>query len=330
MTTPTTGWYDPPELDEFERYDPPNPKDNLFPEKPEKRQPDYYCLARHQVKQGENAGKWKYCYRRSGAGTGHVGYGRCSLHGGATPSVENRYAELNNPSIGEKTAKFLHDSQPLNLLPELAAGRAIFEDFIERHDEHQEALLGWYASFDESRRGLHDYPLYHVHAIVRGLHIARKELGEAVWELAPDELLPYLDEGVESFIEDWLNEARSEKTGKTWRKANLRVDKPHKMLDISYGARILKTISDIADRIIKHEQEAFLSAFAVQQLIQMYAESTRKHLTRMLRRLEVKDAAQTEKLLQDIAKDWEAVPVLQDWTPRATAEAERRAERLGS
>ncbi len=39
------------------------------------------------------------------------------------------------------------DPDPLNTLPEIAAARAVFEDFINRYEEHSAALIAWHESF---------------------------------------------------------------------------------------------------------------------------------------------------------------------------------------
>lgn len=46
------------------------------------------------------------------------------------------------------------DPDPLNILPELAAARAIFIDWYERYDEWREAILAWHADWQLQRRPL--------------------------------------------------------------------------------------------------------------------------------------------------------------------------------
>jgi hypothetical protein len=46
--------------------------------------PNYYCRARNTKRQ-------KYCKRRSGAGTAHLGIGRCSNHGGNATVKHGRF-----------------------------------------------------------------------------------------------------------------------------------------------------------------------------------------------------------------------------------------------
>lgn len=316
---------DPPEFDRFERYDPPNPEDNAFDERPDKRDPDYYCLGRGKWHDNSpHAGKYKYCYARAGAGTNHTGYGRCQHHGGANPAVENRYEALLNPSISEKIGKFLNDPNPLDLKAELAAARAIFEDTVERHGEFTEALLAWHASFDPKRRGLHDKPLYHFDAFRN----AYKSLAhDRLHEATDEELHEALEAGLKKAQEDWRDSMIA--ADKEWA-LDLKVEKPMKTVDISHAARVLKIVSDLVTAIIKHEREAFLSLFAVQQLIETYGQQTRKVLARHLRRLGVNDGEAVNTIIVDISKEWERAPVVENSVPRLAAERQQQDKFLGS
>lgn len=87
------------------------------------------------------------CTQTAGWGTDHVGQGRCKLHGGATPIKHGRYSTIQRPALRALIAQHDADPDPLNVLPELAAARALFQDFIERYDGWREALLAWHASW---------------------------------------------------------------------------------------------------------------------------------------------------------------------------------------
>mgnify|MGYP001092158806 CR=1 FL=1 len=303
------------DLDAHERYNPPSPEDNVFDQKPPKRESDYYCLARRKWKPPSPfAGKWGYCYKRAGAGTNHKGYGRCHLHGGATPHAEMRYAAMTNPSIAEKIAKHLSDPNPLNLRPELAAARALFEHFLEEYEANVAAIRAWHASFDKKRRGLHDHPLYNILAVKEAI----KALGERAPDADMDELHAALEMGVERVREERMKQGKGELVD------DLKVEKPVKVKDISYGVTILKVVSDLTDAIIKHEREAFLSVFAVETLIQTYAKETRKQLVRHLKRMGVTDDEAVERILADVSKAWERAPVVETSVPRLAAEQRQR------
>lgn len=63
---------------------------------------------------------------------------RCRLHGGATPSgpdsanyKHGRYALVFKGKLAEKFANAQADRQPMDLLPEMFAQRAIFEQYLE-------------------------------------------------------------------------------------------------------------------------------------------------------------------------------------------------------
>lgn len=312
-----------PDLDGHERYDIPNPEDNAFDEKPPKRESDYYCLARRKWKPpSPHAGKWGYCYARAGQGTDHLGYGRCKLHGGATDNEAMRYAALGNPAIAELVAKYLEDPDPLNLREELAAGRALFKHFVDEWGAISDALLAWHASFDKKRRGLHDKPLYNIEVIEQAVKMLGGEspksiahlqdvLEEAIVKVRERRRLAYLERG-EEFAED------------------LRIEKPVKVKDISYGVTILKVIQGLVDTIIKHEKEAHLSVFAFEQLLAKYGEITKRRVTRFLKRMGVTDDQAIDRLLIEIAQEWERTPIVSESrVPRLAAKQQQREEWLG-
>lgn len=102
-----------------------------------------YPICGAQKSQGEGV-----CTRPAGWGTDHAGEGRCKLHGGSNPIKTGRYSTINRPRIKELIEGFEADPNPLDMTPELAACRALFQDYIERYDEHVAALLTWHASYD--------------------------------------------------------------------------------------------------------------------------------------------------------------------------------------
>jgi hypothetical protein len=88
-----------------------------------------------------------HCRKRAGWGTGHVGEGRCRLHGGATPIKHGRYSTITRPRIRELLDQYEDDPAPLDLLPEAKLLRALLTDWVERYDEFTDALLAWHDSF---------------------------------------------------------------------------------------------------------------------------------------------------------------------------------------
>ncbi|WP_158680068.1 hypothetical protein [Deinococcus sp. NW-56] len=92
----------------------------------------------------------RHCRQPAGAGTDHLGEGRCKLHGGLTPIRHGRYSSLTTrPRLRELLDRLEGDPDPLNLLPELQLLRALVLDFIERYDEMSQALIAWHLSFDK-------------------------------------------------------------------------------------------------------------------------------------------------------------------------------------
>lgn len=87
------------------------------------------------------------CRLPAGHRTTHVGQGRCRLHGGATPIRTGRYSVIKRDSLRDMISHYEADPDPLNVLPELAAARAIFQDFVERYDAWAGALIAWHESF---------------------------------------------------------------------------------------------------------------------------------------------------------------------------------------
>jgi hypothetical protein len=87
------------------------------------------------------------CSKPAGWRTEHPGQGKCYLHGGATPIKHGRYSSITRPRVRELIEKHEADADPLNILPELAAARALFEDFVERYDHWRDALLAWHKSY---------------------------------------------------------------------------------------------------------------------------------------------------------------------------------------
>ncbi|MFP3947996.1 MAG: hypothetical protein ACLFWG_04645 [Longimicrobiales bacterium] len=98
--------------------------------------PNYYCRS-------WNAKREKYCKARSGAGTDHVGQGRCKHHGGDSPIKSGRYSTVEREDLAEAMEAFLADPDPLNLLDEVAMLKALIRGELNRHEELVEALLAW-------------------------------------------------------------------------------------------------------------------------------------------------------------------------------------------
>jgi hypothetical protein len=95
-----------------------------------------FRLIRDPNKQDEE--KTLRCANHAGMGTEHVGSGACKYHGGASTSVINtiktgKGAVMTRKSLSDKIDTYLgEDSEKLfDLSKELAAMRAVFEEFME-------------------------------------------------------------------------------------------------------------------------------------------------------------------------------------------------------
>lgn len=87
------------------------------------------------------------CRNPAGAGTDHVGEGRCKFHGGNAAVKHGRYSKIKRPQIKTLLQDFEDDPEPLNLLPEVQLLRALLTDYIDRHGDLTEALLAWRGSY---------------------------------------------------------------------------------------------------------------------------------------------------------------------------------------
>lgn len=124
------------------------------------------CNARTRSANGNGNGRvakpgpWAgpgYCKREAGWGTGHFGQGRCKQHGGATPIKSGRYSLVQRDELRELIERHMDDPDPLNMLPELATARSLFEEYVNRYEELVEALLAWNAE-EIAERGQYARP----------------------------------------------------------------------------------------------------------------------------------------------------------------------------
>lgn len=162
------------------------------------------------------------CQNVAGFKTDHVGQGKCYLHGGLTPIKHGRYSSIRRVAIRELIEQHAADPDPLNILPELAAARALFQDFIERYDAWTEALLAWHASW----RG-------------QGSLLEPMRLGQLRQLL--EELCTLQPERSEEFEE--LRQAVD--------RAAAADGRPTQVLDISDAYRIVSEVTRIVERIEK-------------------------------------------------------------------------------
>lgn len=169
------------------------------------------------------------CKRPAGHATDHLGQGKCNLHGGLSRITHGRYSKVKRKRLRAIIERHEQDDDPLNLLPEVAALRALFEDFINRYDETTEALLAWHASFQLERRPLPEALVMAFERCVTEWEITALERDEMTDSKAGDlaqakKFLTILREGTDA-------------------------TKPRQVLDIADAHRILDSVGKMVERI---------------------------------------------------------------------------------
>lgn len=207
----------------------PTPVDTTDKTMPEKYEgvafpPNYYCRA-------WNSRRQKFCKQRAGFQTDHPGVGRCKWHGGKAVTkhgMRRRYELTSRKRIDELIAHHSKDDQPLDIFPELAAARALFQDFLERYDANSAALLAWHRSWGASACPLTPPK---ANALRRVLDEYESECGARA-ELTESQRadLALAREGVAFLTEP-------------------PVAKPYQVLDVADGWRIVDVITKIVERI---------------------------------------------------------------------------------
>ena len=281
---------------------------NQFEEEPPDLEPDYYCLGKTKlVAWTEDKRVWAYCYNVAGTGTEHLGYGRCIEHGGdddpLSPRLTARYGEVKNKEFRRLFNRYLNDPDPLNNRPELAAARALFTLWQNEYEEIVQSSLAWHASFQPSRRGLHDHPLFHIYAY----HCAIRAAKEQGWNidrlasLTEDELLELLEEGWERYVDEWLTEGEERKI---YRKDDLVVEKPKKMPDFNEGRKHLETIAKLTDQVLDYEERAWINHAGYMRILAGMAVAIRHVIERFtLKNGYTLNHKEREELFTDLARE---------------------------
>ena len=180
------------------------------------------------ARRNSEAGEGEVCKQPAGYGTNHVGDGRCKYHGGNTQIVHGRYSHLKHRRLAEKIARFEGLEDPLNIEPELAMLRALTEDFVERFDAYQAALLDWHGSY-----------------IGRPLDPARVEQFQRVL----DECERRMREYEEPTEDEWQALIHARET--LQRLVQSQENKPRQILDIVTAKDLLSEVTKVVERIEK-------------------------------------------------------------------------------
>lgn len=166
-----------------------------------------------------------------------TGYDVCRLHGAGNkrklnqgPISHGRYSHLKRESMRKLIEHHEADPDPLNILPELAAARALFQDFVERYDQFSSALIAWHQSYQGQR------PI-------------NPEKASAFFQVIND-----YEESIVS--EDDLTDRQQEMLGLAREYIEALQEsgsdrKPHQILDIGDAYRIVSEITKIVERIEK-------------------------------------------------------------------------------
>lgn len=171
------------------------------------------------------------CSKAAGWRTPHPGEGRCYLHGGLTPVKHGRYSTVTHTRIRELIAQHEADPDPLNLLPEIAALRALFQDFIERYDVFVGALVAWHADWSLRRRPLPEELLIAFERVVDE------------WENA------IAEQGEEGATDRQRADAASARKFLAILRGAEQSTKPHQVLDLADAHRILAEIGKMVERV---------------------------------------------------------------------------------
>lgn len=172
------------------------------------------------------------CGNVAGFRTPHVGEGRCYLHGGLNPVKHGRYSTIKRERIRDLIAAHEADPEPLNILPEIAALRALFQEFIERYDEHTEALIAWHLSWQLTKRPLPEDKVMAFDAIVTEWEINLAEMGEEATTKQKDDAAT-----ARAFIQLLRGDELE--------------TKPRTVLDLTDAYRVLGEIGKMVERVEK-------------------------------------------------------------------------------
>jgi hypothetical protein len=216
-------------------------------------QPNYFCRAR-------NAARMKYCSSRAGAGTDHLGQGRCKRHGGASPKRHGLYSKI----IVTRLAELLDDAasipDPLSLLPELALLRVIVVDFINRHEVITAAVLAWHNSFGQTQRPIPEPMRLAFESMVDEFEILLAEHGDG------DEDARAANVKLARAFIRYMSGQDGE-------------PKPRKMLDIADAHRILDTISKLVERVENGRAKNGLSREQVKLVVNQLGAATANRIS---------------------------------------------------
>lgn len=188
--------------------------------------PNHWCRA-------WNSKRAKYCRQRAGFGTDHVGSGRCKHHGGSSRVTHGQYRRYDlsaSPRLNELIEQYQNDPEPLNVMSELAAARALMHDWLDRYALFLAALTAWHDTWE-------------------GRYIPLSEDEKAALTRSLDEYEALLTEGSESGepTEEQLGQLALSRSAIAFLTTEQQ-PKPRQILDASDAMRHVDTISKVITR----------------------------------------------------------------------------------
>lgn len=204
--------------------------------------------------------KYPSCHRPSGWGTDHAGVGKCKLHGGSSLVYSGRFSTIKDVTLRELIAKHEQDPDPLNILPELAAARALFVDFINRYSVVTAALLAWHESYTATYLPLSEEREMAFEAVLDEWEIALRDAQEPT-----ERQLANLQDA-----RGFLRQLRVNRV--------IADGKPRQILDISDAYRIVSEITKIVERIEKIRAANAISRSEMTRLIDQMGKVVMMHV----------------------------------------------------
>jgi hypothetical protein len=187
--------------------------------------------------------------------TPHLVQGRCWKHGGLSPVKHGRYSKLKHERLGDLIEKLDEDPDPLNILPELAIARALFVDFVQRYEQHSEALLAWYDS-------------YVGRPVTPELVSALRQVVDAHARCEGPKARTSDDRAAEELARECVE-----------RLGNDPANRPRQILDLSDAYRMVSEVTRIWERIQRARNEHALARDRLIQLVERMGESVAKHVS---------------------------------------------------
>lgn len=203
------------------------------------------------------------CRQPAGWGTDHTGVGACKLHGGKSLVRHGRYSQVKHVELREIAARHEADEAPLDIFPELAQVRALYEDYINRYYAYAAALLAWHESWkDGGARKLTELDVQALEVVVDELEVyaaGQDDPGDEPGQVAR----------AITRCRNLLTMLRQPPDDR----------KPTQILDIADAYRILSEVTKIAERIERIRAANAISRPDLMRLMQEMGRVVTHHVT---------------------------------------------------